>query len=77
MEEEQNETPASLKEKQIRMEQQVYRIWTYVPSFVLHLPYLILHSHFYDTDLPITLKRPLRIRRIQRGLHLRHAPSSQ
>jgi len=30
MEEEQRETPASLKEKQTRMEQQVYRIWTYV-----------------------------------------------
>lgn len=30
MEEEQRETPASLKEKQIRMEQQVYRIWTCV-----------------------------------------------
>jgi hypothetical protein len=27
-EEEQRETPASLKEKQIAMEQQVYRIWT-------------------------------------------------
>jgi hypothetical protein len=31
--EEQRETPASLREKQVRMEQQVYRIWTCV-----HLP---------------------------------------
>lgn len=30
MEEEQRETPSSLKEKQVRMEQQVYRIWTCV-----------------------------------------------
>ena len=30
--EEQRETPASLREKQVRMEQQVYRIWTYVPE---------------------------------------------
>jgi hypothetical protein len=30
VEEEQRETPASLKEKQVRMEQQVYRIWTWV-----------------------------------------------
>ena len=28
VEEEQKETPTSLKERQIRMEQQVYRIWT-------------------------------------------------
>lgn len=34
VEEEQRETPASLKEKQVRMEQQVYRIWTYV-NFVI------------------------------------------
>jgi hypothetical protein len=27
-EEESRETPSSLKEKQIRMEQEVYRIWT-------------------------------------------------
>jgi hypothetical protein len=27
-EEERRESPASLKEKQVRMEQQVYRIWT-------------------------------------------------
>ncbi|KAL0576453.1 Rho-type GTPase activating protein Rga1 [Marasmius crinis-equi] len=32
-EEEQKETPASLKEKQIRMEQQVYRIWTVLSAF--------------------------------------------
>lgn len=34
IEEERKETPASLKEKQVRMEQQVYRIWTcvnYIP----------------------------------------------
>lgn len=30
VEEESVETPASLREKQVRMEQQVYRIWTYV-----------------------------------------------
>lgn len=30
VEEEQRETPTSLKEKQVRMEQQVYRIWTCV-----------------------------------------------
>ena len=28
IEEERNESPASLKEKQIKMEQQIYRIWT-------------------------------------------------
>ncbi|KIM44940.1 hypothetical protein M413DRAFT_367036 [Hebeloma cylindrosporum] len=33
MEEEQRETPASLKEKQVRMEQQVYRIWTVLSAF--------------------------------------------
>lgn len=32
VEEEKRESPASLKEKQLRMEQQVYRIWTYVSS---------------------------------------------
>jgi hypothetical protein len=31
--EEQNETPHSLKEKQQKMEQQVYRIWTHLSSF--------------------------------------------
>jgi hypothetical protein len=31
VEEEQRESPVSLKDKQIRMEQQVYRIWTCVP----------------------------------------------
>lgn len=30
VEEEQRESPVSLKDKQVRMEQQVYRIWTYV-----------------------------------------------
>ena len=30
VEEEHRETPVSLKDKQVRMEQQVYRIWTYV-----------------------------------------------
>jgi hypothetical protein len=30
IEEESQETPNSLREKQVRMEQQVYRIWTYV-----------------------------------------------
>lgn len=30
VEEERTETPTSLKDKQTRMEQQVYRIWTYV-----------------------------------------------
>jgi hypothetical protein len=33
MEEEQQENPNSLKEKQLRMEQQVYRIWTCVRCF--------------------------------------------
>ncbi|TFK32780.1 LIM domain-containing protein [Crucibulum laeve] len=33
VEEEQRETPASLKDKQIRMEQQVYRIWTVLSAF--------------------------------------------
>ncbi|KAF9269024.1 RhoGAP-domain-containing protein [Marasmius fiardii PR-910] len=33
VEEEQKETPTSLKEKQIRMEQQVYRIWTVLSAF--------------------------------------------
>ncbi|KAK7061105.1 Rho-type GTPase activating protein Rga1 [Paramarasmius palmivorus] len=33
IEEEQKETPTSLKEKQIRMEQQVYRIWTVLSAF--------------------------------------------
>jgi hypothetical protein len=28
VEEEEHETPVTLKEKQLRMEQQVYRIWT-------------------------------------------------
>jgi len=32
LEEEQRENAVSLREKQVRMEQQVYRIWTYVPS---------------------------------------------
>ncbi|KAL0067181.1 Rho-type GTPase activating protein Rga1 [Marasmius tenuissimus] len=32
-EEEQKESPTSLKEKQIRMEQQVYRIWTVLSAF--------------------------------------------
>ncbi|PPQ88709.1 hypothetical protein CVT25_009473 [Psilocybe cyanescens] len=32
-EEEQRESPASLKDKQIRMEQQVYRIWTVLSAF--------------------------------------------
>ncbi|KAJ7449598.1 LIM domain-containing protein [Mycena latifolia] len=33
VEEEHRETPASLKDKQIRMEQQVYRIWTVLSAF--------------------------------------------
>ncbi|KAK0218102.1 LIM domain-containing protein [Armillaria fumosa] len=33
IEEEQRETPTSLKDKQIRMEQQVYRIWTVLSAF--------------------------------------------
>ncbi|KAK7435963.1 Rho-type GTPase activating protein Rga1 [Stygiomarasmius scandens] len=33
VEEEQRETPVSLKEKQVRMEQQVYRIWTVLSAF--------------------------------------------
>ncbi|KAJ6493669.1 hypothetical protein C8R47DRAFT_975284 [Mycena vitilis] len=33
VEEEKRETPASLKDKQIRMEQQVYRIWTVLSAF--------------------------------------------
>ncbi|KAJ6621368.1 hypothetical protein B0H10DRAFT_2163174 [Mycena sp. CBHHK59/15] len=33
VEEEQRETPVSLKDKQIRMEQQVYRIWTVLSAF--------------------------------------------
>ncbi|KAF8909401.1 hypothetical protein CPB84DRAFT_1516605 [Gymnopilus junonius] len=33
VEEEQRETPASLKDKQLRMEQQVYRIWTVLSAF--------------------------------------------
>ncbi|KAJ7504494.1 LIM domain-containing protein [Mycena galericulata] len=33
VEEEQRETPTSLKDKQIRMEQQVYRIWTVLSAF--------------------------------------------
>ncbi|KII87444.1 hypothetical protein PLICRDRAFT_113200 [Plicaturopsis crispa FD-325 SS-3] len=33
VEEEQRESPASLKDKQIRMEQQVYRIWTVLSAF--------------------------------------------
>ncbi|KAG6866566.1 hypothetical protein C0991_002051 [Blastosporella zonata] len=33
VEEEKRETPASLKEKQVRMEQQVYRIWTVLSAF--------------------------------------------
>ncbi|KAF9005924.1 hypothetical protein BDQ17DRAFT_1352402 [Cyathus striatus] len=33
VEEEQRETPASLKDKQTRMEQQVYRIWTVLSAF--------------------------------------------
>ncbi|KAJ3809037.1 hypothetical protein F5876DRAFT_78137 [Lentinula aff. lateritia] len=33
VEEERRETPASLKEKQVRMEQQVYRIWTVLSAF--------------------------------------------
>ncbi|KAF5355304.1 hypothetical protein D9758_005981 [Tetrapyrgos nigripes] len=33
VEEEQRETPVSLKEKQARMEQQVYRIWTVLSAF--------------------------------------------
>lgn len=34
VEEEQKETAISLKDKQLRMEQQVYRIWTYVLRLV-------------------------------------------
>ncbi|KAF8159681.1 hypothetical protein B0H34DRAFT_704400 [Crassisporium funariophilum] len=33
VEEEQRETPLTLKEKQVRMEQQVYRIWTVLSAF--------------------------------------------
>ncbi|KAG6857463.1 hypothetical protein H0H87_003530 [Tephrocybe sp. NHM501043] len=33
VEEERRESPASLKEKQVRMEQQVYRIWTVLSAF--------------------------------------------
>ncbi|KAH9479568.1 Rho-type GTPase-activating protein 1 [Psilocybe cubensis] len=33
VEEEQRETPSSLKDKQVRMEQQVYRIWTVLSAF--------------------------------------------
>ncbi|PPQ65483.1 hypothetical protein CVT26_000123 [Gymnopilus dilepis] len=33
VEEEQRETPTSLKDKQLRMEQQVYRIWTVLSAF--------------------------------------------
>jgi hypothetical protein len=33
IEEESRETPTSLREKQVRMEQQVYRIWTYGFAF--------------------------------------------
>ncbi|KAF8892087.1 hypothetical protein BD779DRAFT_1510773 [Infundibulicybe gibba] len=33
VEEEQRESPASLKDKQVRMEQQVYRIWTVLSAF--------------------------------------------
>ncbi|KAF8963416.1 hypothetical protein BDZ97DRAFT_1820778 [Flammula alnicola] len=33
VEEEQRETPSTLKEKQVRMEQQVYRIWTVLSAF--------------------------------------------
>ncbi|KAJ4000896.1 LIM domain-containing protein [Lentinula boryana] len=33
VEEERRETPASLKDKQVRMEQQVYRIWTVLSAF--------------------------------------------
>jgi len=47
------------------MEQQVYRIWTYVDcsSFPLKFPY--------------PLQRPLCFRRIKCCMHLRHAPPSQ
>jgi hypothetical protein len=41
IEEEQKETAVSLKDKQVKMEQQVYRIWTYVcpklPTFFAKL----------------------------------------
>ena len=40
MEEEERETPVSLKEKQVRMEQQVYRIWTYVHSLSAKFTYV-------------------------------------
>src|ERR1700722_3803690 len=43
-EEEQHETPASLKEKQVAMEQQVYRIWTYVSSPPFFFPRISLTS---------------------------------
>ena len=43
VEEEQHETPTSLKEKQVRMEQQVYRIWTYVSNLsMFSSPYLTI-----------------------------------
>jgi hypothetical protein len=48
-EEEQHETPASLKEKQVAMEQQVYRIWTYVssPPFFLLASLRPLHQRSF------------------------------
>jgi len=54
LEEEQRENAVSLREKQVRMEQQVYRIWTYVPS---------LSPSKFVSQL-ILLKRSISVRRV-------------
>ena len=45
-EEEARETAASLKDKQVRMEQQVYRIWTCVSTAQKPVSHLANHSLF-------------------------------
>jgi hypothetical protein len=45
--EEQQETAETLKEKQIKMEKQVYRIWTLVLDYPLAVSLLMLHLVSY------------------------------
>jgi hypothetical protein len=64
VEEEHRETPVSLKDKQIRMEQQVYRIWTYV-HHLGYGPYTELSQCIVG------------FRGVQCSMHFGHAPASQ
>ncbi|KAF8074987.1 LIM domain-containing protein [Lyophyllum atratum] len=48
VEEEQRETPASLKEKQVRMEQQVYRIWTVLAACISDMLRQVSNGQYLD-----------------------------